>query len=68
MQPDAREKKARCEEVNKAMAVCAGKKAGDELNNCLKESRLHARSARSGPFQDTQGRSRSLPLAADALA
>jgi len=33
------EKKARCEEVNKAMAVCAGKKAGDELNNCLKESR-----------------------------
>ena len=33
------EKKARCEEVNKAMAVCAGKKAGDELTNCLKESR-----------------------------
>jgi hypothetical protein len=33
------EKKAHCEEVNKAMAVCAGKKAGDELTKCLKESR-----------------------------
>lgn len=29
------EKKARCEEVNKAMQACAGKKAGEELSKCL---------------------------------
>jgi hypothetical protein len=33
------EKKARCERVNNAMSACAGKKAGDELNNCLKENK-----------------------------
>lgn len=32
-------KKARCEETNKAMAACAGKKAGDELTNCLMTQR-----------------------------
>jgi len=32
-------RKARCEEANKAMNVCSGKKAGDELTNCLKEQR-----------------------------
>ena len=33
------EKKARCEQVNNAMAVCAGKKAGEELDRCLKENK-----------------------------
>jgi hypothetical protein len=33
------EKKARCEQVNNAMAACAGKKAGEELDRCLKENK-----------------------------
>jgi hypothetical protein len=33
------EKKARCEQVNKAMGACAGKKAGEELDKCLKENK-----------------------------
>jgi len=36
--PDAA-RKARCEAVNKAMDACKGKKAGDELTNCLKQQR-----------------------------
>jgi hypothetical protein len=31
--------KARCEQVNNAMAACAGKKAGEELDRCLKENK-----------------------------
>ena len=31
---DAKQK-ARCEDANKAMQACAGKKNGDELTNCL---------------------------------
>jgi hypothetical protein len=33
------EKKARCEQVNNAMGACAGKKAGEELDRCLKENK-----------------------------
>lgn len=32
---DNAKKKARCEEVNNAMKACTGKKAGEELTNCL---------------------------------
>jgi hypothetical protein len=32
------ETKARCERVNNAMSACAGKKAGEELDKCLKEN------------------------------
>ena len=35
----APEKKARCEQVNNAMGACAGKKAGEELDRCLKENK-----------------------------
>jgi hypothetical protein len=33
------ETKARCEQVNNAMGACAGKKAGEELDKCLKENK-----------------------------
>ena len=36
-------KKARCADANKAMAACAGKKAGDELTSCLMEQRMSQR-------------------------
>lgn len=39
---DARQK-ARCENTNKAMQACAGKKAGDELTSCLMEQRIAQR-------------------------
>jgi len=35
--------KARCEDANKAMAACAGKRAGDELTNCLMGQRMAQR-------------------------
>lgn len=36
-------KKSRCEDTNKAMAACAGKKAGSELTSCLMEQRMGQR-------------------------
>lgn len=35
--------KASCEDTNKAMAACAGKKNGNELTNCLMEQRMSQR-------------------------
>jgi hypothetical protein len=39
-------KKARCEDTNKAMAACAGKKAGNELTGCLMEQRMGQRKSK----------------------
>lgn len=39
---DARQK-ARCEDTNKAMAACAGKKNGAELTGCLMDQRMAQR-------------------------
>lgn len=39
---DAKQK-ARCEDANRAMEACAGKKAGDELTSCLMAQRMEQR-------------------------
>lgn len=42
---DAKQK-ARCEDTNKAMQACAGKKNGEELTSCLMEQKMAMRKNR----------------------